>query len=100
MRTTFAEIGHSRNSGKPLREVYVPDDSLNNGSSIAICIETPTSNILFLGDSWAQDIEEAIERREIGRASCRERVCQYVSISVVAVSLQKKKDKAYREIKQ
>src|SRR3546814_18345466 len=28
--------------------------------------------------------------REIGRASCRERVCQYVSISVVAVSLQKK----------
>src|SRR3546814_18498849 len=24
---------------------------------------------------------------EIGRASCRERVCQYVSISVVAVSL-------------
>src|SRR3546814_16667597 len=27
---------------------------------------------------------------EIGRASCRERVCQYVSISVVAVSLKKK----------
>src|SRR3546814_18477722 len=27
---------------------------------------------------------------EIGRASCRERVCQYVSISVVAVSLHKK----------
>src|SRR3546814_15678878 len=30
-------------------------------------------------------------RQEIGRASCRERVCQYVSISVVAVSLKKKK---------
>src|SRR3546814_16564982 len=28
--------------------------------------------------------------REIGRASCRDRVCQYVYISVVAVSLQKK----------
>src|SRR3546814_12894233 len=27
---------------------------------------------------------------EIGRASCRERVCQYVSISVVAVSFKKK----------
>src|SRR3546814_12185303 len=27
---------------------------------------------------------------EIGRASCRERVCQYVSISVVAVCLKKK----------
>src|SRR3546814_13130449 len=28
---------------------------------------------------------------EIGRTSCRERVCQYVSISVVAVALKKKK---------
>src|SRR3546814_18240550 len=30
---------------------------------------------------------------QIGRASCRERVCQYVSISVVAGSLKKKKTK-------
>src|SRR3546814_13384657 len=30
---------------------------------------------------------------EIGRASCRERVCQYGEISVVAVSLKKKKKK-------
>src|SRR3546814_18722419 len=30
---------------------------------------------------------------EIGRASCRERVCQYVLISVVAVTLKKKEDK-------
>src|SRR3546814_18580207 len=29
---------------------------------------------------------------EIGRASCRERVCQYVEISVVAVHLKKKKN--------
>src|SRR3546814_12773333 len=28
---------------------------------------------------------------QIGRESCRERVCQYVKISVVAVSLKKKK---------
>src|SRR3546814_15833244 len=28
---------------------------------------------------------------KIGRASCRERVCQYVEISVVAVSLNKKR---------
>src|SRR3546814_13011977 len=27
---------------------------------------------------------------QIGRASCRERVCQYVEVSVVAVSLKKK----------
>src|SRR3546814_12635942 len=29
-------------------------------------------------------------KNEIGRASCRERVCQYVEITVVAVSLKKK----------
>src|SRR3546814_12421445 len=31
-------------------------------------------------------------QRQIGRASCRERVCQYVSISVVALSLKKKNE--------
>src|SRR3546814_17126412 len=30
---------------------------------------------------------------EIGRASCRERVCRYVEIAVVDVSLKKKKNK-------
>src|SRR3546814_13740830 len=33
-------------------------------------------------------VQMALER-QIGRASCRERVCQYVSISVVAVYLKK-----------
>src|SRR3546814_14442196 len=32
-------------------------------------------------------------RHEIGRASCREKVCQYVEISVVAVPLKKKTNK-------
>src|SRR3546814_13708994 len=31
------------------------------------------------------------QRQQIGRASCRERVCQYVSISGVAEALKKKK---------
>src|SRR3546814_17041784 len=35
--------------------------------------------------------KEPIATLEIGRASCRERVCTYVSISVVAVSLKKKR---------
>src|SRR3546814_13349914 len=35
----------------------------------------------------AQHIDVVV--RQIGRASCRERVCQYVSIPVVAVSLKK-----------
>src|SRR3546814_14231811 len=32
----------------------------------------------------------AASRKQIGRASCRDRACQYVSISVGAVSLKKK----------
>src|SRR3546814_18308445 len=37
------------------------------------------------------DYATPAERQAIGRASCRERVCKYVYISVVAVSLKKKK---------
>src|SRR3546814_15476595 len=41
--------------------------------------------------TWNTALRSAPEScREIGRASCRERVCQYVSISVVAVTLKKK----------
>src|SRR3546814_14608913 len=36
--------------------------------------------------------------RKIGRESCRERVCQYVKISVVAVSLKKKRHTKYASI--
>src|SRR3546814_19480919 len=36
---------------------------------------------------WLHETISATE--QIGRASCRERVCQYVEISVVAVSLKK-----------
>src|SRR3546814_13213442 len=36
------------------------------------------------------DGSPASEETQIGRASCRESVCQYVEISAVAVSLQKK----------
>src|SRR3546814_20589596 len=39
--------------------------------------------VAFLAERLLQD--------QIGRASCRERVCQYVEISVVAVSLNTKK---------
>src|SRR3546814_12125927 len=42
-------------------------------------------------DETAEGIRPILNEIEIGRASCRERVCQYVYISVVAVSLKKKK---------
>src|SRR3546814_11439548 len=32
-----------------------------------------------------EELEKGIEEAQIGRAACRERVCQYVYISVVAV---------------
>src|SRR3546814_11585757 len=38
----------------------------------------------------------AIGEEQIGRASCRERVCQYVWISVVAVSLKRKTKYTYK----
>src|SRR3546814_15530503 len=38
-----------------------------------------------------QPTSDCRQSLQIGRASCRERVCQYVKISVVAVSLKKKK---------
>src|SRR3546814_12548452 len=41
----------------------------------------------------------AAEVGEIGRASCRARVCQYVSISVFAVSLQNKQQIKAKKIK-
>src|SRR3546814_10987368 len=43
-----------------------------------------------LGHGAGFDPTVRIDLDQIGRASCRERVCQYVSISVVAVSLKKK----------
>src|SRR3546814_14200667 len=47
---------------------------------------------LLEGRELAEDLAlEPFLAGEIGRASCRERVCQYVSISVVAVSLKQKK---------
>src|SRR3546814_15887780 len=45
----------------------------------------------MLVDEALGERDETDAFEEIGRASCRERVCQYVSISVVAVSLKNKK---------
>jgi beta-lactamase superfamily II metal-dependent hydrolase len=44
----------------PLNEAYVPDDSVTNGSSISVIIEIGATRLLFLGDSWSQDVEEAL----------------------------------------
>src|SRR3546814_17040206 len=64
------------------------------------CPDTPLGEIAilysvaWLGDELATAAENAgfgvIRSEQIGRASCRERVVQYVTIAVVAVASQKK----------
>src|SRR3546814_12885780 len=59
--------------------------------------------LFFLSDTFLETIAgiyilmaamlfaAAVQAKQIGRASCRERVCKYVLLAVVAVSLKKKK---------
>src|SRR3546814_14248347 len=56
-------------------------------AALAECPDAETAYII----GGAQIYQQALGLAEIGRASCRERVCQYVEISVVAVPLKKKK---------
>src|SRR3546814_18282191 len=91
-RGTFLQMIGSRKIVPPmmLRSVpfgdfhicFRPNSSTRCSSGVMVAHLTPTPYSL-----------------KIGRASCRERVCQYVSISVVAVSLQKKTKKKYQKIK-
>jgi len=46
---------------RSLDEVYQADDSVTNGSSISVIMEIGAFRLLFLGDSWAEDIEEALQ---------------------------------------
>ncbi|WP_197342548.1 AVAST type 1 anti-phage system MBL fold metallo-hydrolase Avs1a [Ralstonia solanacearum] len=54
----------SAGSTKRLNDVYMPDISPTNGSSIAILIESEGSRLLFLGDAWAEDIVVELKRLE------------------------------------
>src|SRR3546814_17952933 len=68
---------------------------------LAVLVHQPADGaarrIIHPGDTACADAAEALFRRgrraEIGRASCRERGCQDVLLSVVAVPLKKKKNK-------
>src|SRR3546814_20150366 len=74
------------------------DRPATNPVSVGVADDDPT----VARQEWPEEDERGphLHRRlardeqpQIGRASGRERVCQYVSISVVAVSLKKKKKK-------
>jgi hypothetical protein len=45
----------SANSNLRLKDIYAPDQSLANGSSIAVIITSAGVRALFLGDAWAED---------------------------------------------
>src|SRR3546814_18776530 len=51
------------------------------------------ADVMWLMADQLLSVRPADDRRPIGRASCRERVCQYVKISLGAESLKKKKQK-------
>lgn len=44
------------NGSQRLAEVYAPDTSIANGSSITFIISTGNKRVLFLGDAWAEDV--------------------------------------------
>jgi hypothetical protein len=50
-------------SDADLAEVYFPDSSVTNGSSISLIVEVEGRRLLFLGDSWADDIVTALGPR-------------------------------------
>src|SRR3546814_11646513 len=72
-------------------EIYVIDPIVDeNGRAVRLRARIPNPDRSLKPGLFAR-VQIDAERRdnavlEIGRASCRERVCQYVSISVVAVS--------------
>lgn len=52
----------SATTRKSLHEIYKPDDSPTNKSSIATIIELNGIRILMLADAWAEDIIESLQK--------------------------------------
>lgn len=50
----------STSTNRRLDEAYMADDSATNGSSISLIVEAGSSRLLFLGDSWSEDVEAAL----------------------------------------
>src|SRR3546814_12932239 len=94
-------VGHERDLGEEVDHGalgIVAGELARDGDEL---IEVLQAGLVLRVAAGAQRVEIAAlveqqrqalgDRGEIGRASCRERVCQYVSVSVVAVSLQQKR---------
>lgn len=44
-----------------LEKAYTPDNSITNRASISFILKAKNKRILFLGDSWAEDIEKSLK---------------------------------------
>src|SRR3546814_19635621 len=84
---------------RPQCETLVPDrltGRISHGRSLGRMAKLLGHRIAATGsDSYGKHLWRGSTTRglaEIGRASCRERVCQYVWISMVAGALKKKKE--------
>lgn len=60
VKETFEEIASIDDDNATLSEIYAPDDSITNGSSIAFILSIDMTRILFLGDCWAEDAVSGI----------------------------------------
>src|SRR3546814_12069652 len=76
--------------GIPLKRIYVGTATLHP--------LVRARGYTWLDGQGLLDNEAMLHREQIGRASGRGRVCQYVLIPVVAVALKKKKNKNYKTI--
>lgn len=56
------------NSSRRLADVYTPDASIPNGSSIALLILTGNTRLLFLGDAWAEDVVDRLKALQLTAA--------------------------------
>src|SRR3546814_18802404 len=75
-----------------MRDLGISHEITNvNGGAIAMGHPLGATGAMILGTLVAE-LQRRDLRRATGRASCRERVCQYVEIPVVSVSLKKKKN--------
>src|SRR3546814_15503589 len=85
IRGIAGEKGRCGMAGAPARQRLYP-----GGALTAPDARIHTGQRIARLSQGRCDLREVRSRLQIGRESCRERVCQYVEISEVAVALKKK----------
>src|SRR3546814_12206882 len=86
---TFGVVRDDNPQDRNMKPILLDGKSLTQRQLAGIAYGAPVE----LSADALRDVARAAEFLEIGSASCRARVCQYVSISGVAVSLKKNNNK-------